>query len=226
MLEVAAVAVVLEHRPRRVREARRLQRVAHRGTILAVARGIDLGLLDQPGEAARADHATPVAFLVGPRDHVDGEMRGRRVLGQGTGDLEPVDHAHHAVEPAAAGLGIRVRADQHARARLRAAADHVADAVDLRLQPGLLHAVGQPVPALDVLRRQVGAMHAGLVAAEVGDAPQVGQESLAIDARHGNLSRDGPRPTRRWTAGGRPRGAGRPAGCRAAARCSRFRPAG
>ncbi|HTB36254.1 MAG TPA: hypothetical protein VK777_04205, partial [Reyranella sp.] len=43
------------------------------------------------------------------------------------------------------------------------------DAVDHRLEACFPHAAGQPVPALDVLRREVRAMHAGLIAAEVGD---------------------------------------------------------
>ena len=150
-----------------------------------MARGVDVGLAEAADEALGADHAAPMALLVGPRGDVDGEMRGLGILGQRARDLEAVDHAHHAVEPAAARLGVGVRAHQQARPALGAAADDVADAVDHRLQPRLLHAAGEPVPALDVLRRQVRAMHAGLVAAEIGDAAQVGQKSFAIDAGHG-----------------------------------------
>ena len=36
------------------------------------------------------------------------------------------------------------------------------------------------MPALDILRREVRAVHAGFVAAEIGDAPQVCEESFAM----------------------------------------------
>ena len=41
---------------------------------------------------------------------------------------------------------------------------------------------------------------ADLPKAEVGDAAQVAEQSVAVDPGHGNLNRDAPRPTRRWRA--------------------------
>jgi len=75
-----------------------------------------------------------------------------------------------------------VRAHQQARSALGAAADDIADAVDHRLEPRFLHAARQPVPALDVLWREVRTVSAGLVAAEISDAAQVAQSSFAVDA--------------------------------------------
>ena len=185
-LEVAAIACP----PRDARAARLSRPAAFSASRIGVpsSRWRDLSMSasrQHAHERAAAGHLAPMAFFVGPRGDIDGEMRRLGILGQRARHFEPVDHAHHAVEPAAARLGVGVRADQDARPRLGAAAEHRADAVDHGLQACLLHAAGQPVPALDVLLRQVRAMHAGLVAAEVGDAPQVGQKSFAVDLGHG-----------------------------------------
>src|SRR5262249_59475386 len=91
----------------------------------------------------------------------------------------------------AARLGAGVRARQQSRPALGAAPDDIADAADPRLQPRLLHAAGEPAPAFDVLRRQVRAMHAGLVAAELGDAAQVAEQALTVDLGHGVGPREG-----------------------------------
>src|SRR5690242_12675016 len=183
-LEVTAIAALLEMLTRLAFEAGRLERVAHRRAFVAMPRLVDLGVAEHPDERAAADHLAPMALLVSPRGDVDREMRGLWVLGERARDLQPVDHAHHAVEPAATRLGVGMRAEQDARAGLGTLAQHRANAVDHRLEPRLLHATGQPVPALDVLRRQVRAVHASLVAAEIGDAPQVREESFAVDPRH------------------------------------------
>jgi hypothetical protein len=183
-LEVAAVTALLQLDARRLVEASGLQRIAHAGAVVAMARGVDVGLGEAADEGLAAQHAAPMALLIGPRGDIDGEMRRLRIFSQCPRHLEAVDHAHHAVEPAAARLGVGVRAHQQPRSAPGAAANHVADAIDHRLEPRLLHAAGEPASAFDVLRRQMRAMHAGLVAAEFGDAPQVAQESFAVDAGH------------------------------------------
>ena len=58
-------------------------------------------------------------FLVGPGGDLDAEPGAIRVGGKGAGEFEPVDHAQRAVEPAAIGLGLAVRADQQPPPRPR-----------------------------------------------------------------------------------------------------------
>ncbi len=168
--EIAAVAAVLELDAGRMLQPGGLQRIAHLRAVVAMAGGVDVGVCDAADEGLAADHAAPMALLVGPRGDVDGEVRRVGILGERPRHFEPVDHAHHAIEPAAARLGVGVRAHQEPRAGLGTAADHVAHAVDHRLQPRLLHAPGEPTATLDILRREMRAMNAGLIAAEVGDA--------------------------------------------------------
>ena len=64
------------------------------------------------------------------------------------------------------------------------AADDVADAVDDRVEPGFAHPVGEPLPRFDIDRRIGRAVDAGLVAAEFGKPPQVGDDALSVDGRH------------------------------------------
>ena len=125
-----------------------------------------------------------MAFLVGPGGDLDAEPGAIRVGGKGAGEFEPVDHAQRAVEPAAIGLGLAVRADQQPALRPGIAADDVADAVDDRLEPGLAEFLGEPMPRLDIDRRIGRPMDAGLVAAEFGKPLQIGDDALSVDGRH------------------------------------------
>ncbi len=81
-------------------------------------------------------------FLVGPGGDLDAEPGAIGVGGKGAGELEPVDHAERAVEPAAVGLGLAVRADEQPPPRAAMTADDVADAVDDRVEPRLAQPVG------------------------------------------------------------------------------------
>ncbi len=51
-------------------------------------------------------------LLVGPGGNLDAEPGAIGVGGEGAGEFEAVDHPQGAVEPAAIGLGLAVRADQ------------------------------------------------------------------------------------------------------------------
>ena len=90
-----------------------------------------------------------MAFLVRPGDDLDAAIR---IVLKGAGELQPIDHAQGAVEPAAVGLGLTVRTDQQPAARPGLAADHIADPINHRIEPGLAEFIGQPMPRLDVLR--------------------------------------------------------------------------
>ena len=107
-----------------------------------------------------------MAFLVGPGDRLDAEPGTRSIRGDGAGQFEPVDDAERAVEPAAMRLRFAVRADQEAPGGARIAADHIADAVDHRIEPGLGEFVGEPLARGDILGRVGRPVHPGLVAPE------------------------------------------------------------
>ena len=101
-------------------------------------------------------------LLVRPAGDVDAAAQGAR-------HLQAVDHAHRAIQPAGMRLGLEMAADQQERPLPSPAADDVADAVDLGIQPGLGQARGEPVPRLDVVRRVGRPVHPGPVGA---DRPQ------------------------------------------------------
>ena len=114
-----------------------------------------------------------MAFLVGPGTDLDAEPRGRLVLREGTGDLEPVEHPHGAVEPAGIGLRLHMGAQQESAAGALAATEHGPDPVDHGLESGLGHPARQPFPRGHIVRRVGRAMHTGLVLAELRQSPQI-----------------------------------------------------
>src|SRR5438067_4288927 len=81
-------------------------------------------------------------------------------------------------------LRFAMRADQQPALRIAIAADHIADAVDDRVKPGLGEFFGQPLPRGDVLGRIGRPVHPGLVAAEFGEPLQIGEDPRAIGSRH------------------------------------------
>ena len=66
-----------------------------------------------------------MAFLIGPGRDIDAAAKRAR-------DLQPVDHAQRAIQPAGMRLGLDMAAEQQLRPVAARAADDVADAVDLR----------------------------------------------------------------------------------------------
>ena len=67
-------------------------------------------------------------------------------------DLEAVDHAERAVEPAGVVLRLRVRSDAAACGPARGPAEHVADPVDRGFQSRFRKLLGEPQARLHVLR--------------------------------------------------------------------------
>ena len=131
-----------------------------------------------------AEKALVVALLVRPSGDLDVELGAARVGGKGAGELEPVDHPERAVEPAPIGLSLAVRADQQPASGRGIPADHIADAIDHRVEPGLAQLLGEPMPRLDINRRISRTMNAGLVAPEIGQPLEIGNHSLSVDIRH------------------------------------------
>ena len=106
-----------------------------------------------------------MTFLVAARRDVDAGIAAR-LFGRARG-LERVDAAERAVEPAGLVLRLEMRAGERLARRPRCHAEHVADAVDRRLEPGLRASLGEPVPRRDILGRKGRAVDAGLVGAEL-----------------------------------------------------------
>jgi hypothetical protein len=130
-----------------------------------------------------------MAFLVAPGRDVDAHVAHFRVVAERPRRLEPVDDAERAIEPAGVVLAFDMRAGQQARPAGAAVADHGADAVDARVQPGLLEPVAEPMTRLDVLRREGRAVHAGLVGAEGRQRAQVAKDAVGVDGRHHGFTR-------------------------------------
>ncbi len=81
-------------------------------------------------------------------------------------------------------LGFAVRTDQELRPCRAGTAEHIADSVDLRIEPGFRETPGEPASRLDVLRRKRRTVHAALISAELSEAAKVGEQSAAVDLRH------------------------------------------
>ena len=108
-----------------------LERGAQRRAVVAVAGPVDLGLVELAHERAAAGEVAEVPLLVGEAHDVDVAPAKRGVGLERARDLDAVDHAERAIEPAGVVLGFAVRADHQPRPLARSAPDHVADAVDL-----------------------------------------------------------------------------------------------
>src|SRR5712691_5864825 len=134
---------------------------------LAALGRVDLGLIEAFDKRTAAEHVAVMAFLVGPGDRLDPEPGQRGIGGEGARQFEPVDDAERAVEPAAMRLRLAVRADEQAPPGAQIAADHVADAVDHRIEAGGGELLGEPVARGDILWRISRAMHPALVTAEL-----------------------------------------------------------
>jgi len=132
-----------------------------------------------------------MAFLVGPGDAIDAKPGESGVGGEGARQLQRVDDAERAVEPAAPGLRLAVRADQQVPLRDVVAAEDIADPVDLGDQSGLGEFLGEPMARGHVDFRIGRAVDPGVVAAEFGEPPQVGDDAGSVNSWHdrGNLQR-------------------------------------
>ena len=190
-LEVAGVTGWIDRQPWAARVAGLRQRFAHRRAAGAVARLIDVRFGEHPDERAAAHEVAEMPFLVAERRDIDAEAGAGRVLGEGPRRLQRVDDAERAVEPAGMVLRLDVGAGEHLAAGRAGKSQHVADAVDDRLEPGLSHALGQPLARRHVLGREGRPVHAGLVGADLAQRVEIAQQAVGIDGRHG-YPRDGP----------------------------------
>ena len=82
-------------------------------------------------------------------------------------------------------LRFGVRTEQDFKSGHARTAEHIADSVDRRFEPGFRETSGEPAARLDVLWRKRRPMHAAFVSAELGQAVEVGEQSGAVDLRHG-----------------------------------------
>ena len=181
---IAPVAVGLHALARPVGEPRALQGVAKRRAVIAVPGLVDILLAQKADEGSAADERAEMALLVAPGRDVDAHVAHIRILTERPRRLEPVDDAERTIEPAGMVLAFDMRAGEKMRTARAAVADHGADAVDARVQPGLFEPVAKPMARLDVLRREGRAMHAGLVSAEGRQRAEVAKDAVGIDGRH------------------------------------------
>ena len=86
-----------------------------------------------------------MTFLVTERDDVHAGVAGRRVVAQRARGFERIDDTERTVEPAGMVLALDMGAGQNFPPPSTAEADDIADAVDLRVEPGLGHAIDQPL---------------------------------------------------------------------------------
>src|SRR6516225_1422177 len=186
--EIAGVTPGLDLLARPPGKSGALQGLAQRRAVVAPSDPIDLLLGKHAGKRMAAEKALVMAFLVGPGGDIDAEPGAARFSGKSARQLEPVDHPERAVEPTAIGLGLAVRADQQPPPRRGIAAEHIADAVDDRVEPGFAQPLGQPIARGDIDRRIGRPVHPGLVPAEFGEPLEVGDDALSVDGRHLHIS--------------------------------------
>ena len=122
-----------------------------------------------------------MAFLVRPRGDLDDASC---IAVKDAGELQPINDAQGAVEPAAIGLGLAMRTDQQPAAHPGIAADHITNPVDHRIEPRFAEFIGQPMPRLDVDRRIGRPVDPGLVAAEFCKPLQIRDNALSVDGWH------------------------------------------
>jgi hypothetical protein len=85
-------------------------------------------------------------------------------------------------------LALKMRACENLAPAGAAHTNHVADAIDLCIEPSLGHALDQPLPRGNVLGRERRPVHAGFVRTERAKLVQVSQNAFGLDRRHGNTS--------------------------------------
>src|SRR3984893_5718780 len=146
--EIADIALGVDPLALTIGKTGALQSLAQRCAVVATPDPVDFFFGESVGKRAAAEKVAVVTFLVRPSGDLDAEPRTAGVRGKGPGQLEPVDHPERAVEPAAIGLGLAVRADQQPPTGQGIPAEHIATAVDHRVEPGLAIFLREPVPRL------------------------------------------------------------------------------
>src|SRR6185369_18025024 len=82
---------------------------------------------------------------------------------------------------------VRMLTDQQRLAGPLRASEHIAHAVDRAFQSCRLVLRLQPAPRLHVLRAERGTHHADSLRADAAQVAEVGEETVAIDVRHGAI---------------------------------------
>ena len=175
--EETLVAAGVQLGPGDTLQPRFAQRVAQGLAGGAVHRGVDLRLFQNAEQAFAAQEAAEMAFLIGAGHHI------HRQAGAGQGQAG--HHAERTIEPTRLILAFEMAAGEELDARPRMLAEHIADAIDGGFKADLLHLLHQPMPALHVLGREGGAVHACLEAAELAQRVQVLEEAGGVDLYHG-----------------------------------------
>src|SRR5262249_60730946 len=106
---------------------------------------------EQAEERVPAEKAAEVPLFVAEHRHVDADLAGRGVRGDGTRGLQRIDAPQGPVEPAGMVLALQMRAGEDLAAGCRALAEDIADAVDRGNEFGLRQSTPEPFPGRDVL---------------------------------------------------------------------------
>ena len=102
-------------------------------------------------------------------------------LGEGTRNLEAVDHPHRTVEPAASRLGVGMGADEEGRTGIARTAEHRPDPVDSGVESRRAHSAAEPVTRVDVDRGQRLPHDPDAAGAEFAEPPEIGEQSIGVD---------------------------------------------
>jgi hypothetical protein len=134
------------------------------------------------GTAAEAAHET--RLLVLERHRIHREVTRGAIRGERANHLQPIDHAERAIEPAPGGLRVGVRANQQRLAGIAGAPDHVANAIDRRVEPRLFITLFEPAARLHVLRTECRPHDTLALCADAAQVAQVGEQAFRIDTGH------------------------------------------
>ena len=123
-----------------------------------------------------------MSFLIAPGRDLDGAVDARIGIDD-AGGFERIDDAERAIEPARKILAFEMRAGQQFRSGFRAGAEHIADAVDLGVEPCLRKPLRQPLQRAHMRLRESRLVNAGLVGADAAKRIEIGKDPGAVDVR-------------------------------------------
>ena len=181
-LEISDVAPAFGGSAWAAGEADFAQRLAHGAIAVAVARGVDVSLGESADIGAAAEEIAEMAFLVAPGCDLDGALD-IRVGIDDAGGFKRIDDTQRTIEPARVILAFEMRARQQFRARFRAGAQHIADAIDLGRQSRLGEPLHQPFQRAHMRLREGRLVNAGLVGADATQRIEVGEDAGAVEGQ-------------------------------------------
>jgi hypothetical protein len=183
-LEKSGVAFRIDPEARSVRPASHLQGFAHRHARDTVEGPIELPLFERADERAAAEETAEVALFIAEHRHIDANLPGRGVRGNGTRSLQGIDAPQGPVEPSGIVLALQMRAGEDLATGSRALAEDIADAIDGGTEIGLRQSTREPFAGRDVLRGERWTVHTALVSSERSEGAQVGKDPLRLDLGH------------------------------------------